>query len=204
MGKQRQYLEVGAKFGSWEVIGESFAERANMRCLCRCSCGTEMVVLVCSLRHGVSTSCRMCAISKHGKTRTPTHTSWCCMNMRCKNPNYPGYSYYGGRGIGICDEWSDFNSFVADMGERPAGASLERVDVNGNYNKGNCKWASAKEQANNRRNTARVEYNGATYTVLELAQILKINHYTIRNRIKSGAQLDAPIQAKNARAKHHA
>lgn len=204
MGKERQSLEVGSRFGEWEVIGESFSERANMRCLCRCSCGTEMVVLVYTLRRGSTTSCRTCAISTHRQTRSPTHVTWSSMNMRCNNPNYPGYENYGGRGIKICDEWKDFNTFVRDMGPRPEGFSLDRIDVNGNYSKDNCRWASFKEQANNRRNTQWVDYRGATYTISELAELLNINYHTLRSRIKNGHSLDAPVKERNSRDANHA
>lgn len=90
---------------------------------------------------------------KHGMIGTPTYRSWASMVTRCRNPNSTQYAYYGGRGITVCERWLDFRSFLEDMGERPAGTSIDRIDNSRNYEPGNCKWATRAEQNRNRRDT---------------------------------------------------
>ena len=94
--------------------------------------------------------------TKHGHSLrngkpSPIYQSWKAMKARCQNPNHPDYNYYGGRGIKVCERWMDFANFLEDMGEKPKGLTLDRVDNNGDYEPSNCRWATPKQQAQNKR-----------------------------------------------------
>jgi hypothetical protein len=109
---------------------------------------------------------------RHGYCGTRTYRIWKMMRTRCSNPNFHAYSRYGGRGITVCSRWGSFSAFLADMGEAPAGLSIERVDNNGNYEPGNCKWATPKQQARNMRVNRMLTYGGETLCLSEWAERL--------------------------------
>ena len=154
---------TGQYFGAWLVLSYD----GKQRFLCECRCGTRKVVKSQSLRIGLSRSCgclRGTAISLaktthgHGGSSargikySRTYATWVGMRARCENPKRFAYERYGGRGITVCERWSSsFENFLADMGEAPAGLSIDRIDNDLGYFKGNCRWATAKEQANNRK-----------------------------------------------------
>ncbi len=97
---------------------------------------------------------------KHGMYNSPEYRSWRSMKGRCLNESDPAYKNYGGRGIQVCERWLDFESFYEDMGSRPEGTTLDRVDVNGNYEPSNCRWATPIEQSKHKRGYGKVEYRG--------------------------------------------
>ena len=170
--------ELGNRHGKWTVIGAG-PSRGRAFWLCRCECGVESYVSGTDLRNGNSTMCRDCgakvgleAANKvpvqdhaarckpkvlHGHTRsnpgeTSTYCSWRCMKARCTNPRYRFFYLYGGRGIRVCDRWlHSFETFLSDMGERPSGMTLDRIDPDGNYEPSNCRWATRKTQRSNQR-----------------------------------------------------
>jgi hypothetical protein len=121
------------------------------------------------------------------------YNSWRAMRSRCLNARHPSFSNYGGRGINICDEWiNNYDAFVRDMGPRPEGATLERINTNGDYEPGNCRWATAKEQLNNQRRCRKYTLNGETLTVTQWAERVgvrpdamfrRIDHYGISPEI---------------------
>lgn len=129
---------------------------------------------------------------KHGLTRSPAWNAWNAMRRRCLKPVYENFKHYGGRGITICDRWQEFSAFLADMGQPPSPAhSLEREDNDGNYEPGNCRWATGKEQCNNRRNNVLLTIGGETKTVAEWADASGIKYATIYMRIKRGRPPEA-------------
>lgn len=122
-----------------------------------------------------------------GGKNTPTYHVWQDMLKRCSNPNAQGYERWGGRGIKVCERWRKFENFLADMGQRPnAELSLDRIDNNGNYEPGNCRWATWEEQCSNRRDNRLLTVNGVTQTLTRWATQIGINPITLRTRIRRG------------------
>lgn len=125
--------------------------------------------------------------SNHGLTRSPTYRSWQSMLSRCLNQNDDNFEYYGGRGIKICAAWQEsFASFLKDMGERPAGLSLDRKETDGDYTPGNCRWATTQEQALNRRSNVRITHAGVSQTATEWASATGKSRNTIYHRVGAG------------------
>lgn len=118
------------------------------------------------------------------------------MRQRCSNPNHAKFQHYGGRGIRVCDRWSAYENFVADMGMKPTGLTLDRINVDGNYEPTNCRWATQRQQLWNMRVTRKVVIAGITYVAAELAQRSGLKTDTIVERSKTCKTLDEVIDAK--------
>lgn len=151
----------GRVFSQYTVLREVERTAYKQRqWLCRCSCGAERVVLQGNLTTGAVKSCghgRGDSIAKHGYARRGKkkreHGIWIRMRARCENPSHKDYPWYGARGITVSQEWQSFDAFIADMGDAPAGFSIDRIDNNKGYSKENCRWADSYTQARNKRNT---------------------------------------------------
>lgn len=145
---------------------------------CVCDCGRQTVVNGASLRRGATSSCG-CISSEttarrnrsHGKSKTQTYRVWASMLARCYNPNTRPWPWYGGRGICVCDLWRhSYEEFLRDMGERPSGMEIDRVDPDGNYSPLNCRWANADTQGANKVKRATLSLHGRTQTVVQWAK----------------------------------
>jgi hypothetical protein len=148
---------AGNKFGKLlvtpDVQSRYVRNRSRRFWRCICDCGKEVHVDSGNLSSGNSESCGVCCKGTHRASGTPTYRVWAVMLSRCRNNKDDGWYLYGGRGIRVCSRWFKFENFLKDMGERPSGKSIERKNTNGNYTRRNCKWATPREQAQNRRTT---------------------------------------------------
>lgn len=168
---------------------------------CLCDCGRITCVTSTKLRSGKTKSCgcqsshlRSEHLKVHGMTNTPVHEVWQHMISRCEKTYDTSYPYYGGRGIKVCDRWKSFVNFWEDMGETyRAGLQLERIDNDGNYEPGNCRWATRKEQARNRSNTVWVDvFPFGTIRLVELAERTGLSYQLLHGRLRHGRPLLTP------------
>lgn len=181
---------TGRRFGKLVVI-ELLVERdkhGNVRWECRCDCGARSQVTSNRLLCGKANSCGCRSGGPtHGQTHSKAYRAWRAMKYRCLNQRCSCYHNYGGRGITVCERWlNSFENFFADMGLPPRGLQLERKNNDGNYEPGNCVWATCREQSNNRRRTVLLEYHGDIKPITEWADLFRIKHQTIRSRIRDG------------------
>ena len=193
---------TGMQFGSLSVISVSYRKNGKVYYLCQCVCGKRKVVVGSALKSGNTRSCgckkkefSSQALLTHGGANTRLFRIWTSMKNRCYNPNdESSFLQYGGRGITVCKEWSDsFEAFRNwalsngyDENALRGECTIDRIDVNGNYCPENCRWVSMKEQANNKRNNHKIEYNGETHTISEWCTLLHIPKHIIYSGLKYG------------------
>lgn len=183
-------MDPGDRFGKLVTIklGEPGKGRRK-RWLCRCDCGSVLLV---RQDHMLSGNTRSCGCSSgnytgsrrtHGMTGTTTYVVWCRMRSRCLIESDAAYPNYGGRGITICDRWRSFENFFADMGERPDGLTIERRDNNSGYSPDNCYWATRSQQSRNKRSNVLLTCNGRSQPLAAWAEEIGINDATLWARI---------------------
>ena len=186
---KRNFVSIGDRFGRLLVVGRKDGGR-RVLWICRCDCGGEACSLGQNLRAGKTTSCG-CRQREVAGNLTKTHgassgrefSSWMSMRQRCTKQTCKQWKHYGGRGISICARWSSFENFLADMGPRPPGTTLDRVNNDGNYEPGNCRWATHTEQQRNRRNTLMVTAYGETKPLIAWCTERALVYRTVHNRI---------------------
>lgn len=156
---RKSKIKIGDRFGRL-IVREFAGQNKHSQSLwfCKCDCGNMKIIMGGGLRNGHTKSCGCLQRQRtkesrttHGMSLTSEHAIWKSMFQRCTNPNNKAYKYYGGHGIKICKSWRSFSNFFEDMGEKPKGLTLERINNNGNYELSNCKWATRTEQMHNQR-----------------------------------------------------
>ncbi len=192
----------GQRFGRLLALSSAESTPKGVMWNCKCDCGSACTVLGSHLRSGNTNSCGclhreriLLVATTHGYTHTSTYKTWGSMKQRCLNPKNPSYKNYGGRGIKLCERWMSFGAFLSDMGPRPKGKSIERLDNDGNYEPSNCAWATIREQANNCRKNRFVEFRGNTVSISEAHRISqsKIRLALVYDRIQRGWTIDEAL-----------
>lgn len=194
----RNNIAVGTKFNNLTFLGDG-PKRNNMRhSLFRCDCGNETSAFLKNVLNGHTTSCgcnhstmMRQLFTTHGSSKTVEYRIWRKMFDRCYDPRCKEYPRWGGRGITICAQWSNFETFFADMGRRPSILhSIERNDNALGYSKANCRWATPKEQANNTRRNVVVAFEGRTQTLAQWAEEFGLRGTAVYHRFHSGWPLE--------------
>ena len=194
---------TGRRFGRLLVISE-FKEGKYRWCVCQCDCGKKPTVRKNSLPYGTTQSCGCLSVDTsrtHGKSASLAYASWKAMKERCYRTYHPAYRHYGGRGITVCDKWKDsFEAFFADMGERPVGKTLDRIDNNGIYEPGNCRWATGIQQHNNKSSNHNMSHSGIISSMSEWSRIIGMRAGTLSERLRRGMSvkkaLTKPLRPK--------
>lgn len=206
--KDRADNLVGERHGRLLVVermpNKGVASKAKAMWRCVCDCGNETVVDGNSLKTGNTKSCgcwkalngKIMAKDlnrSHGMSKNPIYYIWDSMMQRCRNQHHKSFMNYGGRGIKVCDDWLTFENFYADMGDPPPGKSLDRIDCNGDYSPGNCRWSTQKQQGRNKRTNRLIAFQGQTLTLGAWAERSGIHRVTLSDRLKRGWPMEKAI-----------
>ena len=181
---------TGIKYGMLTVIKFSEMRKEKAYWLCVCDCENECVVVGNNLKNYHTQSCgckhkdaNFKRLTTHGMCKSSEYRIWSHMLERCSNNKAKSFKNYGGRGITVCEKWLTFEGFYEDMGDRPEVLTLDRKNVNGNYEKDNCRWATQKVQQNNRTNNRVVTYLGSAKTVSQWSEEFNIKYKILYDRI---------------------
>lgn len=185
-------MRIGDRFGKLTIMSEPYHRGKYLYVDCKCECGSTKMIRESSILNGNSRCCGCLARTgtrkKHGLRNHPLYNTHHDMIRRCYDEGRKDYKHYGARGIVVCDRWRDeqagLANFIEDMGERPKGGELERIDVNGNYNKENCKWLTRRGQTNNTRFNKIIRYRGYSMTLSEWAHLLGVPATSLRDRVE--------------------
>lgn len=204
---------TGQRFGRLVAVRPSGSRpRGGTIWRLACDCGNVVDVDGANIRYGRTKSCGCLLVEKrsagnnmrHGRSNTTLHNIWSGMRQRCENPNSDVFHNYGGRGIKVCERWHVFENFVSDMGERPPGMSIDRIDNDGDYCPENCRWASSVVQVRNRRITLAYEHNGVTLTIKEWGEKIGVPYKVMHHRYSIGKRGDALLAPLRKMAKRKA
>jgi hypothetical protein len=214
---RREQPQIGQRFGGLVVVAEEGRDaRYKRKVRCLCDCGSVIVTWSHALLAGRSRSCGCrraellaARAYRHGESTrsymSPEYMAWQSMKARCTQPSTESYPYYGGRGIRVCDRWTgSFGLFLADVGRKPSPRhSLDRIDVNGDYEPGNVRWASAEVQANNMRNNRTITALGQSATLAQWSRMTGIPDDVIGTRLRRGwsgeRSVSQPLQVHRPR-----
>lgn len=200
----RPYKDLSGEMYNGIVVQNMIYSDSATLCNCKCICGNLFKTRPSRIVSGTTKSCGCLKgslikekVSKHGKHLHPLYSTWCGMKSRCLNENQKCFERYGQRGIDICERWLDVNNFILDMGDKPSKFhTLERKDNNLGYSPENCVWATNIEQANNKRNSRILNYQGEDKSVSEWARIVNIQASTISYRILHGWTVEDALTIK--------
>lgn len=199
---------TGMRFGKLVAVSQAEStynanNKPMRRWLCKCDCGNTIVTSRQNLRKGDTKSCGCYKLQStkermttHGESKSILYKRWKAMRKRCQNPNNSDYPHYGGRGIKVCDEWQDYLKFKewALSHGYSDDLSIDRIDVDGDYEPSNCRFITMQEQCNNRSNNISIEYGEEKYTLSELSKLCDIQYGTLYERVKRGLSVEEIVR----------
>jgi hypothetical protein len=197
----------GDKIGKLTFINEDFHQKeitgfqSYRMVVMECFCKRRFITRLSAVRYGKVNSCGctrknglLKRITRHNMSNSSEYSSWESMKSRCLNSNNMFYCNYGGRGIKVCERWMDFKNFYEDMKNKPnSNYSLDRINVDGNYEPDNCRWVTKDIQDRNKRNSVYLFYNNKKYILSDLAKKFNLNQQTLKSRLNKGMSLEKAL-----------